>query len=142
MTTQRAKDTPAWIFQSWAAFGISIAVAVWGIWSLNVEGFVRGFLALTTFGLMNSTFTLSKTVRDNQEQKIDNSAWIMQTWGAFAVFFVSLGFGVVWLPVDQNGKAFVAVGALFLVASTFTLAKTVRDNHEAERAVPPSTTPG
>jgi hypothetical protein len=43
--------------------------------------------------------------------------------------------GVAYLPADAWVKAFLGIGTLFLVGSSFTLAKTLRDNHEALRLV-------
>ena len=36
------------------------------------------------------------------------------------------------MPVDPWVKAFMAMGLLFSVGSTFSLAKTVRDQHESD----------
>lgn len=48
-----------------------------------------------------------------------------------ALFAVSLG---IWnLPVGAWERSFLALGALFLVTSTFTLAKCVRDAQEDQQ---------
>ena len=49
---------------------------------------------------------------------------------SFAVAVCALGFGIAYLPVDPWMRAFLALGSLFLVTSTFTLAKCVRDAQE------------
>ena len=43
--------------------------------------------------------------------------------------------GIIWLPVDPWVKGFLAMGLLYTVNACFTLAKTVRDNHEATKLV-------
>jgi hypothetical protein len=43
--------------------------------------------------------------------------------------------GICYLPVDPWQRAFLAMGAVFLVSSTFTLAKVVRDNQEQIQVV-------
>jgi hypothetical protein len=51
---------------------------------------------------------------------------------------ISLGtmlVGIIWLPVDHWVKGFLAMGLLYTVNACFTLAKTVRDNHEASKLV-------
>lgn len=69
------------------------------------------------------------------EVRLDTPAWIFQTWASFILSMTVTGIGIYYLPVDLWIRAFMAMGMLFTVASSFTLAKTVRDNHEAERLV-------
>lgn len=61
-----------------------------------------------------------------------SSAWIAQTWLSFALAVGVTGMGIWFLPVDGWMKAFLGMGFLFTVGSTFSLAKTVRDQHEAD----------
>ncbi len=61
-----------------------------------------------------------------------SSAWIAQTWISFAAAVGVTSMGIWFLPVDPWVKAFMAMGLLFSVGSTFSLAKTVRDQHESE----------
>jgi len=58
------------------------------------------------------------------------TAFYAQAGISFAVAVVAMGFGVAYLPVGPWVRAFLALGALFLVTSTFTLAKCVRDAQE------------
>ncbi|HWN42406.1 MAG TPA: YiaA/YiaB family inner membrane protein [Thermoanaerobaculia bacterium] len=63
-------DTPAWVFQSWAAFLLSAGITFGGIAWLpaDVGGrWVQGCLAVAFFFCINTSFTLSKTIRDNHE---------------------------------------------------------------------------
>jgi len=62
-----------------------------------------------------------------------SSAWVVQTWLSFALSVGVTACGIYWLPVDAWVKGFIAMGLLFSVGSTFSLAKTVRDQHEAQR---------
>lgn len=52
------------------------------------------------------------------------------SFGAAMLFVIG---GIYFLPADGWVRAFLALGALFLVNSSFALAKCVRDNQE-ERA--------
>ena len=61
-----------------------------------------------------------------------SSAWIAQTWISFAAAVGVTSMGIWFLPVDPWVKAFMAMGLLFSVGSTFSLAKTVRDQHESD----------
>lgn len=63
----------------------------------------------------------------------DSAAWIFQTWAAFVLSIGMTTAGIVNLPVDAWIKGFMGMGLTFSVGSTFTLAKTQRDLHEAKR---------
>lgn len=60
-------NTPQWTFFAWASFA-SAALMMWfGLWHLPADLWVKGYLAMGTLFLTGSTFTLSKTMRDNAE---------------------------------------------------------------------------
>lgn len=61
-----------------------------------------------------------------------SSAWVAQTWISFIVSVGVTSMGIWFMPGDPWVKAFMAMGVLFTVGSTFSLAKTVRDQHEAQ----------
>ena len=63
----------------------------------------------------------------------DTQAWVFQVWLAFVLSFSTTAFGILWLPVNNWIRAFLWMGLSFTVTSAFSLAKTVRDNHEAWR---------
>ena len=63
----------------------------------------------------------------------DTGAWRFQSWAAFLISLVATATGVLYLPISVWPKAFVATGLLFTVSSCFVLAKTLRDEHEAQR---------
>lgn len=65
----------------------------------------------------------------------DSAAWVFQTWAAFILSISITTVGIVNLPVDNWVKGFMGMGLAFSVGSTFTLAKTARDLHEARRLV-------
>lgn len=62
-----------------------------------------------------------------------SSAWVAQVWVSFAIAVGTTSFGIYFLPVEVWVKAFLSMGLLFSVGSTFSLAKTVRDVHESAR---------
>ncbi|MEV0298890.1 YiaA/YiaB family inner membrane protein [Nocardia sp. NPDC050710] len=64
-------------------------------------------------------------------QPRSTSAYVAQAAIAFGVSFFGAGVGVFYLPLDVWQRGFLAMALLFLVTSTFTLAKVVRDRHEA-----------
>jgi hypothetical protein len=63
----------------------------------------------------------------------DSNAWIFQTWAAFILSIGMTTTGIIYLPVDVWVKGFMGMGLGFSVGSTFSLAKTQRDLHEATR---------
>lgn len=63
-------------------------------------------------------------------------AWRFQVWVSFVVSSLLTSLGIAYLPVDVWTKGFLAMGLLFTIGSCFSLAKTVRDEHEHARHVP------
>lgn len=61
------------------------------------------------------------------------AAWKFQVWVSFAVSASAMTLGILYLPVDLWTKGFFAMGLLFTIGSCFSLAKTIRDEHEEER---------
>jgi hypothetical protein len=63
----------------------------------------------------------------------DTNAWILQVWASFILAVSATAFGIANLPVDMWVKGFMGMGLTFSVGSSFTLSKTIRDNHEAQK---------
>jgi len=57
-------------------------------------------------------------------------AFFAQAAISFGLSLLAVATGVALLPVDPWIRAFLAVGMLYAVTSTFTLAKVVRDRQE------------
>ena len=53
-------------------------------------------------------------------------------WIAFFLAMSLTGWGLVRLEINETYKAFLGVSWLYLISSAFTLAKTLRDMHEAD----------
>ena len=51
---------------------------------------------------------------------------------SFAIALAVVVIGQIYLPVPAWTRAFLALGTIFLVSATFTLAKCVRDQQETE----------
>ena len=58
------------------------------------------------------------------------AAWKFQVWVSFVASTAAMITGILYLPVDLWTKGFFAMGLLFTVGSCFSLAKTIRDEHE------------
>ena len=63
----------------------------------------------------------------------NTAGWVTFTYASFAMAAAMIGFGVWALPADLWVKGYMVMASVFLCGSTFTLAKTVRDEHEAKR---------
>ncbi|MBB5913167.1 hypothetical protein BJY24_002034 [Nocardia transvalensis] len=68
----------------------------------------------------------------NSQQK-STPAFLAQAAIAFGVSFIATGAGILYLPLDIWQRGFLLMSALFLVSSSFTLAKVVRDQVETSR---------
>jgi hypothetical protein len=78
---------------------------------------------------------MSRTPNTPAIQSTHSSAWVIQTWLSWVLAVGVTSMGVWFLPVDGWMKAFLGMGMLFTIGSTFSLAKTVRDVHEQQRIV-------
>jgi hypothetical protein len=125
------RDTSAWILQVWAAFAAAVALCVVGVWNAPGEGIDRAFLAIAFLFGLSSAFGVAKTVRDNRDEQVDTPAWVLQVWAAFAIAVIVTIWGLFRLELGSWEKGYMVASWLFLISATFTLAKTVRDNHEA-----------
>jgi hypothetical protein len=66
----------------------------------------------------------------NQMSK-NTAAFFIQAAAAFGVSFVGVLAGILFLPLDPWQRLFLGMSVLFLVTSCFSLAKVIRDQHEA-----------
>ncbi len=65
----------------------------------------------------------------------DSSAWQFFARVSFAVSLLATTLGIYVMPAHIWVKGYLAMGLYFTVASTFTLAKTMRDEHEATKLI-------
>jgi hypothetical protein len=83
----------------------------------------------------NSTPTYRSYAMQNVPVTSSNtSGWISFVYAQFAIALGMAGFSIVFLPhIDLQTKMFLAMSVIFSVGATFTLAKTVRDEHENKK---------
>lgn len=67
--------------------------------------------------------------------KLDSPGWIFFVKASFACALLGMVGGVIMMPVDLWVRGYVVMGSLFLVGSSFTLAKTLRDQFEASKLI-------
>lgn len=66
-TPVKQQSTTAYYGQAVASFAVALGATAIGIYSLDVSGWIRAFLAISVLYLTTSAFTLAKVVRDKQE---------------------------------------------------------------------------
>ena len=64
-----------------------------------------------------------------------SGGWLFYVKAAFGISLGLMIMGIVWLPTDLWIKGYLVMGIMFVVGSTITLAKTLRDDHEARRLI-------
>lgn len=130
------RDTRAWQFQVWASFGIAVFLCAVGLAWLPGQALDRAFMVMGYVFCLSSVFVLSKAVRDQQKARLGGEPeapmWRLVVWGGFAVAMGLTGWGLLRMDINETYKAYLGVSWLYLVTSAFTLAKTLRDRHEAD----------
>lgn len=62
-----------------------------------------------------------------------SGGWVMFTYVSFAFAVAMTALGIWAMPGELWVKGYFMMATIFLCGATFTLAKTVRDEHEAKR---------
>ena len=127
-------DTKAWKAQVWISFGIAAGLCATGLAWLPGQDLDRAFMVMGYVFCLSTAFALAKYVRDNEARRVDTPMWGGVVWGGFGLAMALTGWGLWRMEVNPTYKAFLGVAWLFLISSVFTLAKTLRDAHEAQRA--------
>ena len=126
-------DTKAWKAQVWISFGIAASLCAVGLAYLPGQDLDRAFMFMGYGFCLSAAFMVAKYVRDNQGQRVDTPMWGTVVWGGFALAMTLTGWGLWRMDINPTYKAFLGVAWLFLISSVFTLAKTLRDAHEAQQ---------
>lgn len=71
----------------------------------------------------------------NTPSSKSTSAYVLQSILSFGIALAVVIVGEINLPVAGWTRAFLGLGTIFLVSSTFTLAKCIRDQQESESVV-------
>lgn len=127
------RDSPAWTIQVWISFGVAVFVCALGIWNIDTPNASDRILLLTGYLFcLFTAFTLAKSVRDNQDEQVDTEAWRWQVRIGFALAVLLTGWSLFTLNLNFWQKGFMVVVWLFMEMAAFTLAKTLRDKHDAD----------
>ncbi|MEP6557996.1 MAG: YiaA/YiaB family inner membrane protein [Burkholderiales bacterium] len=114
------------------SLGLAVCACAIGVLRLPSQELDRAFLAIGFFFCLFTTFAVAKTIRDNRDGQIDTSAWVLSVWIAFGATVCLTAWGLWRMTIDDWQKSYMVVAWLFLISTTFTVAKTVRDQQEAD----------
>ena len=128
------RDTRAWRMQVWISFAVAVTLCAVGLARLPGADLDRAFMVMGYVFCLSTAFALSKYVRDNERRTVDTPMWGGVVWAGFALAMALTGWGLARMDINPTYKAYLLVGWLFLISSVFTLAKTLRDAHEADLA--------
>lgn len=134
LPTPLRQDTQAWRLQVWVSFGIAVLLCGTGLAYLPVTPIERAFMVMAYVFCLCAVFALAKDVRDRHAGLPETPAWRAVVWGGFACAMGLTGWGLAEVTIPPPYAAYLLVAWLFLISAAFTLAKTLRDAHEAQRA--------
>jgi len=115
----------------WVSFGTAVTLCASGLAWLPGQDPDRAFMVMGYLFTLSTAFALAKYVRDNEAQRVDSPMWGLVVRGGFGLAMSLTAWGLWRMEVNPTYKAFLAVSWLFLISAVFTLAKTLRDAHEA-----------
>lgn len=133
------RDSKAWVTQVWVSFLTAVFLCGVGLAWLPGQDLDRAFMVMGYFFCLSAAFVLAKYVRDNEKTKANDRAtdtplFKHVVWLGFFVAMTLSAWGLLRMDINQTYKAFLGVSWLYLVTGTFTLAKTLRDGHDADLA--------
>ncbi|EDY87486.1 yiaA/B two helix domain family [gamma proteobacterium HTCC5015] len=63
----------------------------------------------------------------------NSASWVFFVKISFGIAIAAMGAGILFGPADLLVKGYLGISSLFLVSTTITLSKTMRDEHENQR---------
>jgi hypothetical protein len=133
LVAHRQQDTKAWQLQVWISFGLAALLCGSGLAWLPVTPIELAFMVMAYVFCLCSVFALAKFIRDRHAGLPETPAWGLVVWGGFICAMGLTAWGLYTLQIPPPHAAFLLVGWFYLISSAFTLAKTLRDAHEARR---------
>ena len=124
-------DSRAWKAQVWISFATAVVLCAVGLAYLPGQDIDRAFMVMGYLFCLTTAFALAKFVRDNEVRRTDTPLWGIVIWGGFWIAMALTAWGLWRMDVNPTYKAFLGVSWLFLISTAFTLAKTLREAHEA-----------
>lgn len=131
------RDSKPWVMQVWISFGLAVFLCAVGLAYLPGDDLSRAFMVMGYFFCLSAAFVLAKYVRDTEKSRIegrvnDTPMFGLVVWGGFVAAMGLTTWGLLRMELNETYKAFLGVSWLYLITCGFTLAKTLRDRHEAD----------
>ncbi len=131
------RDSKPWQLQVWVSFLIAVFLCAVGLSYLPGKDLDRAFMIMGYFFCLSAAFVLAKYVRDQEKSRVegkmvDTPMFKLVVWGGFFLAMSLTGWGLWRMEINETYKAFLGVSWLYLITCSFTLAKTLRDRHEAD----------
>ncbi|ABE42422.1 YiaA/YiaB family inner membrane protein [Polaromonas sp. JS666] len=132
MQTLIHRDSRPWQLQVWVSFLIAVFLCAVGLSYLPGQDLDRAFMVMGYLFCLSAAFVLAKHVRDHENSRADTPMFRLVVWGGFFLAMSLTGWGLWRMEINETYKAFLGVSWLYLITCSFTLAKTLRDKHEAD----------
>jgi len=131
------RDSKPWQLQVWVSFLMAVFLCAVGLSYLPGQDLDRAFMIMGYFFCLSAAFVLAKYVRDQEKAQtesklVETPMFKLVVWGGFFLAMSLTGWGLWRMEVNETYKAFLGVSWLYLITCSFTLAKTLRDKHEAD----------
>ena len=131
------RDSKPWQMQVWISFLLAVFLCAVGLSCLPGSSLDRAFMVMGYFFCLSAAFVLAKSVRDHDKalaegRHADMPLFKLVVWGGFFLAMSLTGWGLWRMDINETYKAFLGVSWLYLITCSFTLAKTLRDRHEAD----------
>jgi len=131
------RDSRPWQLQVWISFLIAVFLCAVGLSWLPGRDLDRAFMIMGYMFCLSAAFVLAKYVRDQEKAGKESGQgetpmFKLVVWGGFFLAMSLTGWGLWRMEINETYKAFLGVSWLYLITCSFTLAKTLRDRHEAD----------
>lgn len=131
------RDSSAWQMQVWISFALAVFLCGVGLAYLPGKDLDRVFMVMGYFFCLTNAFVLAKMIRDNEQSRVegkpaDSPMFKYVVWTGFFLAMGLTGWGLLRMELNQTYKAFLGVSWLYLITGVFSLAKMLRDKHEAD----------
>jgi hypothetical protein len=80
-------------------------------------------------------YTRRTIMNPNPDLYRDSAGWLFFVKASFVLAAATLLIGIYVLPTDWWVKGFLYMGEIYVIGASITLAKTVRDQHEADKLI-------
>ncbi|MBK9346752.1 MAG: hypothetical protein IPN06_10180 [Burkholderiales bacterium] len=129
------QDSSAWTLQVWVSFGLAVFLCGVGCHLPGTE-LDRAFMVMGYFFCLGRLCAGQVCARPEKARPRgcagDTPLFKYVVLGAFFMAMALTGWGLTRMEINDTYRAFLGVSWLYLITSTFTLAKTLRDRYEAD----------